>query len=97
MMCRTWYLTAKNFDVKFSFGGQLMIHALFRIKENTVPIQIDYYNLAGPAEGAIQYGIMEWRDEIACFCMGAPGGDRPTDFDCPAGSGRTLSRWRPKK
>ena len=97
MMCRTGQRTAKANELKIHFGGQLMIHALVRINENAVPIRIDYYHLEGPTKGAIQHGIMEWRDDIACSCMAAPGSDYPTDFDCPAGSGRTFSHWRPKK
>ena len=97
MMCRTGRRTAKANELKIHFGGQLMIHALVRINENAVPIRIDYYHLAGPTKGAIQHGIMEWRDDVACSCMAAPGSDYPTDFDCPEGSGRTLSHWRPKK
>lgn len=97
MMSRSGRRVAQNNEVKISFGGQLMIHALVRINEKTDPIEIDYNNLAGLAKGAIQYGIMEWRDKVACFCMAAPDGERPTNFSCPAGSGRTLSHWRPKK
>ena len=97
MMCRTGQRTAKANELKIHFGGQLMIHALVRIDENAVPIRIDYYHLAGPTKGAIQHGIMEWRDDVACSCMAAPGSDYPTDFACLVGSGRTLSHWRPKK
>jgi len=57
---------------------------------------VDYYNLAGAAKGTVQQGIMTWTGADACFCMAAPGQPRPTDFECPAGSGRTYSRWRPK-
>lgn len=81
-------------EIKISFGGQVIIHALVRVNEGTRPLEIDYFNLAGPAKGKIQAGIMEWLGDVACFCMGAPGGDRPSDFSCAEGSGRTLSRWR---
>jgi uncharacterized protein (TIGR03067 family) len=91
--------SAKGNDVKVSIGGQQIIHALVRINERTDPIQIDYFNLAGPAKGTVQLGIMEWRGGRGdvCFCMAAPGGPRPADFECAAGSGATLSQWRPKR
>ena len=84
-------------DVKVSFGGQLMIHALVRVAEGEDPIHIDYYNRGGQMKGHIQHGIMQWLGEDACFCMAAPGQPRPIDFECPVGSGQTLSRWRRAK
>jgi uncharacterized protein (TIGR03067 family) len=96
-MCATGRRSATNNELKVCFGGQLMIHALVRINETTNPIEVDYYNLAGPAKGTIQHGIMQWVGDEACFCMSAPGTPRPTDFTCPAGSGHTLSQWRPAK
>ena len=51
-------------------------------------------NLEGMCKGAVQHGLLEWVENEACFCMAAPGDPRPTDFTCPAGSGRTLSQWR---
>lgn len=97
MMCDTGRRSANGNEVRITFGGQLIIHALTRLHEATDPVQIDYYHLAGTAKGELQHGIMQWRGEVACFCMGAPGGSRPTDFACPVGSGHTLSHWRPKK
>ncbi|MFO0967013.1 MAG: hypothetical protein U0793_15705 [Gemmataceae bacterium] len=86
---------AKN-EVKVVFGGQLMIHALVRIDESANPIHVDYYNLCG-AKGTVQQGIMQWLGADVCFNMSPPGQPRPDDFRCPAGSGRTLSQWRPKR
>jgi uncharacterized protein (TIGR03067 family) len=97
MLSSTGRRSAKDNEVKVMFGGQVMIHALVRVDEQTNPMQIDYYNLAGPCKGSIQQGIMQWEDQVACFCMAALGQPRPTDFACPAGSGQTLSQWRPKK
>ena len=71
--------------------------ALIRIDESTDPIHIDYYNLCGAAKGTIQEGIMRWSGEEVYFNMSAPGQERPNDFACPTGSGRTLSHWRPKR
>jgi uncharacterized protein (TIGR03067 family) len=97
MMLKTGRRTAVGNELKIHFGGQLIIHALVRIDESERPVHVDYFNLAGPARGVPQHGVMEWRDGDACFCMGAPGGMRPDDFECPPGSGRTLSIWRSKK
>jgi uncharacterized protein (TIGR03067 family) len=86
--------SAKDNRIRITVGGQLIIEALVRIDDAADPIRIDYYHLGGMTKGVIQHGIMEWRGETACFCMGAPGQPRPADFECPAGSSRTLSHWR---
>jgi uncharacterized protein (TIGR03067 family) len=93
-MCASGRRVAVRNEVKVSFGGQTMIHALVRVNETTDPVEIDYYNLLGPTKGTTQLGIMRWDGEEACFCMAAAGQPRPTDFTCPAGSGQTLSQWR---
>jgi uncharacterized protein (TIGR03067 family) len=93
MMLRTGRRTASKNEIKISFGGQTMIHALVRLNECEAPTHIDYYNLGGPAEGAIQLGLFQWEDDEASFCMAAPGDPRPTDFTCTPGSNRTFSRW----
>jgi uncharacterized protein (TIGR03067 family) len=97
MMLSTGVRTVTQNRVKITFAGQLMIDALFRIDESTGPIGVDYYNLGGLTKGTVQHGIMRWDGDDACFNMAAAGQPRPTDFDCPVGSGRTLSQWRPKK
>jgi uncharacterized protein (TIGR03067 family) len=97
MVLSTGLRTTTQNQVKITFGGQLMIDALVRIDETTEPIGVDYYNLCGSAKGTVQYGIMKWIGADACFNMAAPDQPRPDDFECPEGSGRTLSHWRPKK
>jgi uncharacterized protein (TIGR03067 family) len=97
IMLRTGRRWANKNEIKISFGGQTMIHALVRLDENTDPIHVDYYNLDRANKGTIQFGLLQWLGDEACFCMAAPGTPRPTDFNCPAGSGRTVSQWRPKK
>jgi len=97
MMLRTGLRSATQNEIRITFGGQTMIHALVRLKEQTDPIEVDYYNLDAPIEGTTQHGLFKWIGEEACFCMAAPGQPRPADFTCPPGSGRTLSQWRPKK
>ena len=96
MMLSTGLRTATQNQVKITFGGQLMIDAFVRIDESTDPIKVDYYNLCGPAKGTVQPGIMRWIGDDAYLNMAAPGQPRPSDFDCPVGSGRTLSQWRRK-
>jgi uncharacterized protein (TIGR03067 family) len=97
MMLRTGLRSATKNEIKISFGGQTMIHALVRLDESTDPMHVDYYNIGGACKGAIQYGIFMWMDDEACFCMAAPGQPRPGDFTCPSGSGSTFSQWRLKK
>jgi uncharacterized protein (TIGR03067 family) len=97
MMLRTGLRSANANEIKISFGGQAMIHALVRLDESTDPMLVDYYNLDGVSSGVIQLGIIKWIDDDVCFCMAGPGDSRPIDFTCPAGSGRTFSQWRLKK
>jgi uncharacterized protein (TIGR03067 family) len=97
MMLATGLRTATQNQVKVTFGGQLMVDALARVDERADPIHIDYFNRGGQAKGQVQLGIMRWVGHEACIIMAAPGQPRPTDFACPAGSGYTVSRWRPRK
>jgi uncharacterized protein (TIGR03067 family) len=94
MMLKSGIRVAKQNEIKISFGGQVIIQALVRIDESKDPMQVDYYNLHGAAKGQVQYGIMKWIADEACFCMAEPGKPRPGDFECTAGSGRTLSQWK---
>lgn len=93
-MLRSGRRSARGDEVEIAFGGHVMLRARVGLDESTQPMRIDYSVLAGPAKGAVQQGIFEWRGASACFCMGAPGAARPDDFSAPAGSGRTLSQWR---
>jgi uncharacterized protein (TIGR03067 family) len=97
MMLSTGLRTASQNQVKISFGGQLMIDALVRIDECADPIGVDYYNVYGSTKGTVQLGIMRWIGNDVCLNMAPPGQPRPPDFACPAGSGRTLSQWRPNE
>jgi len=97
MMLTTGLRSARKNEVKISFGGQTILHVLMRIDETSDPMHVEYYNLDGANKGAIQLGIGKWIGNDACFCMAAPGQPRPDDFSSSPGSGRTLSRWRPKK
>lgn len=96
MMLGTGLRSAKMNELKIMFGGQVIIHALVRLDESKDPIHVDYYHLQDATRGAVQHGIMKWIGEDACFNMAGPGQPRPDDFECPAGSGRLLSQWRPK-
>ena len=89
-------VAVKN-EVKITFAGQMMIHALVRLDEGANPVHVDYFNLDGECKGLIQHGLMQWDGDEACFCMAAPGQPRPADFKSAAGSLRTFSQWRRKK
>jgi uncharacterized protein (TIGR03067 family) len=97
MVLATGRRQASKNDVKIFFAGQLMIHAVVRIDETQDPIHVDYLHIGGYSKGAYQEGIMKWVGDDACFCMAAPGQTRPIDFESTAGSGRTLSQWRPSR
>ena len=79
-------------EVKVTFGGQVIVHALVHLDEGTTPVAVAYRNIGGAAKGSDQLGIMEWRGEEAWFCMASPGQPRPTTFD--PGPSRTLSVWK---
>ena len=89
-------LVHSGVETKVVFGGQTMVHAKMRFNEAATPIEVDYLNLLGKSKGSISLGLFRWDGEEAVFCKGAPGGPRPSDFSCDAGSGRTLSRWKRK-
>jgi uncharacterized protein (TIGR03067 family) len=95
-MLATALRSAIQNEVKITFAGQLMMQALVRIDESTDPMRVDYYNLCGSSNGLVQQGILRWFGNEVCFCMAAPGRDRPSDFTFPPGSGAMLSQWRPK-
>jgi uncharacterized protein (TIGR03067 family) len=95
-MLATALRSAARNEVKITFAGQLMLHALIRIDESTTPVRVDYYNLCGSTKGTIQEGILSWVGDEVCFNISAPGHNRPTDFTAPSGSERTLSHWRLK-
>ena len=97
MMLRTGLRVAHKNEIKISFGGQVMIHALVKLDESTNPVNVDYYNMGGAGRGSVQYGLFKWEKDEACFCMAAPGQPRPAEFSCPAGSGRIFSQWRFRK
>ena len=97
MMLATGLRTATQNEAKITFGGQLMIHALVRIDESTDPIHVDYFNLCGSAKGTVQQGILQLDRRRRVLQHGRAGKPRPAEFECTAGSGRTLSQWRPKR
>lgn len=88
---------AEKNELKVWFGGQLVIHALVKIDEQSSPTNVDYLHKMGAGEGMLQHGIMKWEGEEACFCMAPPGSARPSDFSCPKGSGQMYTRWRKTK
>lgn len=81
-MATTGERVAIKNEIKVTFGGQMMLHALVRIHESTDPIEVDYCLLAGPVKGVLQFGIMKWVGDEVCFCMAPPRNPRPTDFSC---------------
>jgi hypothetical protein len=91
------FRTHSGNETKVVFGGQIMLHAKMRFHEGAMPVEVDYLNLAGKGKGSLSLGLFRWDGDEAVFCVGTPGGPRPSDFACEKGSGRTLSRWKRKK
>ena len=83
-------------ETKVVFGGQTMLHAKMRVDETTMPITVDYLNLAGAVKGKLSLGILEWHGEVVTFHVAPAGKPRPTGFTNEKGSGGILSRWRKK-
>lgn len=96
-MLRTAKRVATRNEVQISFGGKAMIHAQVRLDDSSDPMTVDYSNVGGVATGTLQLGLFRWDGETASFCMGAPGGPRPDNFQAPPGSGRTFSQWKRKR
>ncbi|MBL8990259.1 MAG: TIGR03067 domain-containing protein [Phycisphaerae bacterium] len=88
---------ASGNELTITVAGQVAVHALVRVDEAATPTAVDYFHLSGPAKGRLSAGIMRWQGGSAWFCMSPPDEARPEGFDCPAGSGRTLSVWKPSK
>lgn len=95
-MLATGLRTMTENRLKIIFGGQVTVDALVRVDASTDPVNIDYLNCCGHAAGQVQQGILQWVGPEIRVNMAAPGHSRPTDFTCPVGSRRTLSRWRPR-
>ena len=95
MMLKTGKRVGRGVETTVSFAGQVMVHAKTRIDDSHLPIWVDYLNIGGPLNGQIQLGIMEWIGDEARFCFSAPNDPRPNEFTSEAGSGRTLSHWKP--
>lgn len=96
-MVATGVRSGKGNEVRVTFGGQTMVQALVRVDESVDPVHIDYLIQRGPAAGQVQQGILKWAGDEVCIVMAGPGRPRPAEFASPAGSGITLSRWRPKR
>lgn len=94
MILKTARRVARDNTLKVTVGGQVVVDALVRIDERTTPMNVDYLCAGGAGKGAVQLGIMAWRGDEILVAMGRPGGERPGDFECPAGSGRTVSQWK---
>ena len=96
MMLKGGSRSMSGHAVKVSFAGQVVVNALIRLAEGTDPIHVEYQDRSAGGAGAILLGILRWDGDDAVFCMAAPGQPRPEDFTSEPGSGRTLSRWRPR-
>jgi uncharacterized protein (TIGR03067 family) len=87
--------TTTGNETKVAFGGQTMAHAKMRFDERTLPVQVDYLNLAGAQKGTVSLGLIEWIDDDVRFTIATPGQPRPVDFT--PGPERTVSRWRKRR
>jgi uncharacterized protein (TIGR03067 family) len=85
--------TITGVETKVVFGGQVMVHARMRLDESQSPIAVDYLNVGRGAKG-VTHGVIALDGELVRICMAEPGAERPSDFSCEKGSGRTFSEWK---
>ena len=97
MMLETGLRVATKNEIRVTFAGWTMVHALVRMNENANPIEVDYLTVDGPAKGTLQFGILKWGNNEPCFCMAPPGTPRPVDFTSRPENGNTFSQWRLKE
>jgi uncharacterized protein (TIGR03067 family) len=89
--------TCKDDVTTVTVGGQLILKAKFKLDPSAKPKTIDYEANDGPTKGKTHLGIYEINGDTVKFCFGAPGAERPTEFNSKAGDQRTLSVWKQAK
>lgn len=82
----TWYRAGK------SFAGTGLV-----LDPSADPKAIDVIADGGPQRGKAVLGIYRLDGDELTICMAAPDAPRPTTFDAPQGSGRTLMTFRKRK
>jgi len=61
MMLRTGRRSTVKNEVRITFGGQTIIHALMKFDETQQPVAVDYLHLGEMTKGVIQHGILQWQ------------------------------------
>jgi uncharacterized protein (TIGR03067 family) len=84
----------KGNETTVIIGGQTMMKAMFVVNSSVTPKTIDYTITDGADQGKKQLGIYEIEGDIAKYCFGAVGKDRPTTFESKPGDGRTYGTWK---
>ena len=79
--------------VMVTMGGQLMMHAIFKLDPTTTPKSIDYSVIGGPLAGSHVSGVYKLEGNRFTICMGAPGGSRPDDLEVGASEEGSCSVW----
>jgi uncharacterized protein (TIGR03067 family) len=84
-------------EITVTIGGQTMMKAKITIDPSKKPRAIDYEVIGGPNKGKRQLGIYELDGGTFKSCFGAPGDQRPADFNSQPGDRRTSSVWKREK
>jgi uncharacterized protein (TIGR03067 family) len=85
----------KGNETTVTANGHVFLSARISIDPTQAPKTIDYLLTSGQARGKTQLGIYQLDGDRLTVCFARPNQKRPTDFTAPAGSGRTLSVWKP--
>ena len=97
VMAKQMKRVCKGDETTTTRAGQLFFKAKITIDPSKKPRTIDYQMLDGFNKGQKQLGIYELEGDTFRSCFGKPGAERPTDFTCKPGDGRTLSVWKRNK
>jgi uncharacterized protein (TIGR03067 family) len=68
-----------------------------KLDATKTPRAIDASPANAPAGSPPLPGIYEFDGDKLRICFAGPGGERPKDFSCKAGSGHTLTVWEREK
>ena len=89
-------LTLTEDRYKTERGEQVLFESTYSLDTSALPWKMDILGTEGPNAGKAGLGICSLEGEIFTLCHTMPGGERPGEFESPAGSGAYLIVWERK-